>query len=260
MPQKKHRKNIKNKKRGSFLKKKENRIKLCIVLRDIFHICKRHTEEYFNDVTGAASSNRKVAKKNASGNNIQKLVDGFFLTHDKELLAEIIKISQKKNAPLNELIGEDYIKNKMQPFYSFDDEEQIIECTFVFIYYNGTFIRTRGELDSLINKCKSDPQFLPKGWIYTKTLKFLFFNGKPINGVVRLDAPASAALFCAIKLFDIKNIIINTSLKLHWYLSVGKDKTVEKKYFGKMASALDEKNIEVRNLKQNVNKVNLLSK
>lgn len=262
MPQKKNRKtskNIKNKKRGSFLKKKENRIKLCIALRDIFHTCKKNAEEYFSAVRGAAGFNKKVAKKNASGNNIQKLVDLFFSTHDRELLAEIIKISQKKNVPLNELIDKNYIKDKMQPFYSLDDEEQIIECTFMSIYYNGTIIQTV-DIDSLTNKCKSDPKFLPDGWVYTESLGFLFLNGKPINGVIRLDALASAALFSAIKLFGIKNIIINTKHKLHWYLPVDKDKTVEKKYFGKMASALDEKNIEVRDLKQNVNKVNLLSK
>lgn len=259
MPQKKHRKNIKNKKRGSFLKKKENRIKLCMVLRDIFHICKRHAEEYFDDVTGAASSNRKVAKKNASGNNIPKLIDLFFSTHDPELLAEIIKISQKKNAPLNELIDEDYIKDKMQPFYSFDDNEQIIECTFVFIYYNGTVIQTEN-INSLINKCKNDPKFLPTNWVYTDNLKFLFLNGKPINGVVRLNAPASLALSYAIKLFYIKNITINSKRKLHWYLPVNKDKTVAQKYFGNMASALDAKKIEFQDLKQNVNKVNLSTK
>lgn len=260
MPQKKHRKNIKSKKRGNLLKKKENKKEIFIVMRDIFHICKRHAEEYFSDVMGAASSNRKVAEKNASGDNIPKLVDLLFSTHDPNTLAEIIKISQKKNAPLNKLIDENYIKGKMQPFYSFDDEEQIIECTFVFIYYNGTFIRTRGELDSLINKCKSDPQFLPEGWVYTKTLKFLFFNGKPINGVIRLDAPASAALFCAIKLFGIKKIIINAKRKLHWYLPVNKDKTVEKKYFGNMDDALSKNNIKVENLSQNANKVNLSTK
>ena len=125
---------------------------------------------------------------------MQKLVDGFFLAHDKELLTEIFKISQKKNAPLNKLIDENYIKGKMQPFYSFDDKDHIAEWRFVSAFYNGTAIQTEN-INSLTNKCKNDPKFLPTDWVYTDDLKFLFLNGKPINGVVRLNALASSTLF-----------------------------------------------------------------